>query len=166
MPRYQQGKELHTVTITDNQAGDDVVFTYREPTPKERQAYDNESIKRKGRKVKFLHFSARLKFGLMLIEGVSDGYLDRGSRKKPKPISSDPDSKLYDPNWKAVLKEVAPEIVVLFGAYVYDGQGEVSDEDEDDPASPDGYAAASPADAVEEIDPTDPEKNLSGISGL
>lgn len=105
------------LTISDAISGSKIEIYYRIPTASEIQAYMSRLIQRKGNKIKMNIADARLEFGLRILEGFRDG--DFGIDGKP--ISSNPASEYYVDNWKELLKESAPDIIMLLAQTVFEG---------------------------------------------
>jgi len=131
MPRAL-GETTNEVSIHDNLSNSPIVFRYRMPTTKERVAYDNESIQRKGKKIKMRQAEARLKFGGMILTGFGPGDFTKTVDGKNVPIASDPDHPNYDPDWKKRVMEEAADLVMLLAGHVFDIPAYIDDDDEDD----------------------------------
>lgn len=116
MPRDLDATE-NSLTIRDAVSGGDVRFFYRTPAPSDMQAYASASIQRKGNKVIVAPVQPKLKAGLDIMTGVREGdFTYQG-----KPLSSDPKNENYQAAWKDILKEKAPDLIVLFAATIFDG---------------------------------------------
>ncbi len=105
------------LTIHDAISGDDVVLTYRTPTTSERVAYQRAQVKKQGKKVILRAGEARQEFGLKILTGVRDG--DFGYDGQP--ISSDPKSPNYRPDWKQLVGETAGDLVEVLALTVFEG---------------------------------------------
>jgi hypothetical protein len=116
MPR-DLGDGPNILYINDPVGGDRVGFFYRLPTTSERTAYETEMIERKGRKIITRGFPTRSKYGLRIIEGITDGSFMRNG----KAISSNPESPDFDPEWKACVEEKAKDLVAALAVAVFEG---------------------------------------------
>ncbi len=121
---------LHKKTISTTR-GVEVGVYHREPTTEEIHQYNNEAVRRKGTNVKFRHSKAQFKFGAKILMGIVEGDFGvPGPDGKLTPISSDPKSSDYRQDWKALLLEKAPAVVITLGAAMFGGT-EAVDEAED-----------------------------------
>ncbi len=117
------GKDvINEVTILDAVSQTEITVLYKTPTAQEQQAWSADLFVRENEEVKDNEVNACLKFGAEIMVGISDGSLGiPKSNGKVKPISSDPDSKDFDKDWKKYLLEFAPGFVATFGSYVFRG---------------------------------------------
>lgn len=122
----------NTLLIQDHLSGSQLEIYYRLPTTQERTNYTNMSVTRKNGKVKFQHSEARMKFGAEIITGFRDGDFEVAVNDGFKPISSDPNSPNYQPDWKARIKDVAPDIIELLALRVFEASVAVGEPDEPD----------------------------------
>jgi hypothetical protein len=102
--------------------GDEVGVYFRQANTKEMHGYQNEAVQRKRNNVKFRSSEAQLKYGHKVMTGIRDG--DCGAPNvegKMVPISSDPQSPDYRENWRELLEQYAPNIIIALGAYVFGG---------------------------------------------
>lgn len=99
---------------------------YRIPTTSELQKYKSSVIKIKDGKVKYQLDDVKVKmaFGALVCNGIREG--DFGRRGVP--ISSDPESKHYDAQWKQILRNKFPQLVVTLASMVFDGVRPVGEE--------------------------------------
>ncbi len=123
MPRILDS-EQNVITLRDTVCGDQVQFFYRIPLPSEIQAYASASIMRKGGKIVINAVDPKIKYGLDILTGVREGDFIYGG----KPLSSDPKSPNFREDWKAILKEKAPDLIIFFAAQVFDGSRVVETE--------------------------------------
>lgn len=98
---------------------DPVGLYYRTPTVPEIQRYKSATVKVKDGKVKYKLDDVRLKmqFGAIVLTGIREG--DFGV--KGEPISSDQNSKHYAPQWKQLIYEKFPQLIVALATVVFDG---------------------------------------------
>jgi hypothetical protein len=126
-------------------AGGSVALYYSDPTTKQRIAYSNRIVKRKGNKIKNELAATRLAGGNAICTGMREGdfAIPAANEAGFKLISSNPESPDYRKDWKKLLHEYQGDYLMLLGAHVFEGasiegdvvQGEEMDsldEDEDD----------------------------------
>lgn len=123
------GAERNTLKVFDRISGTELEIYYREPTTEERAVYSNQTISRKGRKVKVQVGETRQKFGVRIMSGFRDGDFVAPKDGKPVPIASDKDSPNYAENWKDLVLKHASDIIELLAAHVFEGSAEVEDGD-------------------------------------
>lgn len=140
MPR-RLSDEHNVLKLFDNISNCEIHFSYRNPTTEERAAYSNESIQRSRNKVLFRTVKARHKFGLKILAGIRDGDFETRKGGKYVPISSDPESPHYDPDWKKHVMTYAADLVELLAAHVFDTPAETLDETPDSGDEPNQPAA-------------------------
>ena len=136
MPRMLSD-DLNELIIQDNLSGSEILFQYRLPTTKERVAYTNACIERKGRKVINKSTEARIRYGAKILAGIRAGdFILPGG----KTVSSDPTSPHYDENWKEKVKAHAADLIELLAVRVYDtpAQTAVPDAPDDEEPGPEG----------------------------
>ncbi|MEW5745284.1 MAG: hypothetical protein AB1805_07610 [Nitrospirota bacterium] len=104
------GKADNKATLRDGISGSKIELFYRTPTTEELQRYYSNSIIRKGGKTIPNAVSARVDFAMDILTGIGDGSFGLGG----KPISSNPASPDYCPDWKVMVKESAPDILDTF----------------------------------------------------
>ena len=125
-----EGEALHKKIIATTR-GVEVGVYHREPTTEEIHQYNNEAVRRKGQNVKLRYSKAQFKFGAKILKGIVEGDFGvEGPDKKLVPVSSDPASPNYKQDWKALLCERAPAVVITLGAAIFGGT-EAIDEAED-----------------------------------
>lgn len=130
MPR-RESSERNELHLHDNISNSDIVFYFRTPTTAEFEGYNNLSIQRRGRKIKNKTPEARLKYGLRVLTGVREGDFERREGSGHVPISSEPGSRNYYPEWKSWLRSHAADLVMLLGMHVFDISGEIEEGDDD-----------------------------------
>ncbi len=132
MARRLSKTDISTLTIHDNLSDSEIILSYRRPTTKERQGFENLSVQRKGKKVKFKHSEARLKYGGKILTGIREGDFEIEKAGTYVPVSSDPSSQNYVENWNELIKEMAPDIVQILAAQVFEASVELAELDDDD----------------------------------
>lgn len=122
----------NTLLIQDHLSGSQLEIYYRQPTTQERTNFMNMSVTRKNGKVKFQHSEARLKYGADIMTGFRDGDFEVSVDGVFKPISSDPNSPNYQPDWKDRVKGMAHDIIELLALRVFEASVAVGEPDEED----------------------------------
>lgn len=128
------GDAKNVLRIEDVISGTIITMFYRQPTPKEMTEYNNKQIKRKRNKIATMHGEVRLEYGERILIGFKDGDFEKqvvGKDKKVKwvPIASDPDSKIYDPDWKKIVSKHAADLIMLLAVHVFDGSVTADDDE-------------------------------------
>lgn len=130
MPRRLSKTETNELSLYDHISGSDIVLTYRMPTTQEREGYANASVKRTRKGMKFQVVQARQEFGLKILAGIREGDFEVEDGKGGwTPLSSDPESPNYREDWKAVVGELAPDLVQALAGHVFDASAEVMGEE-------------------------------------
>jgi hypothetical protein len=129
--------ENKTVLIEDNKSGSDVLFEYRDPSTEEEIQYTNEQVKRRGQNTSFEVAEARLKYGSKVLTGIREGDFGQVKDGKVVPLSSDPNSSHYHPNWKKLVKKHARHLIMLLAMHVFEAPGRIvgsvkNDDDDED----------------------------------
>jgi len=132
----QLGDELNTLTIQDNISNSTIRLFYRTPTPQERIGYDNEVIQRKRNKVITRLGQTRLKYGTEILMGFRTGDFVRKIGDREVPISSEPGSENYDPEWKNTIKKYASDLVIALAVHVFESSTETGPDEEDGEEEP------------------------------
>ena len=130
--------------VFDSATGQEVELTHRLPTTSEEVEFQRRTFRRRDRRnispedIARNLAEIRVEFGLKVLTGFKEG--DFGVDGKP--ISSDPESSNFYPEWKNLLREKAPRIVSALAVAVFEGgrvQSPDEEEDEDPfPGSSDG----------------------------
>jgi len=115
MPRLLNDKPCE-VTFYDRISDSKITLLYRLPTTEERVAYTNSVVMRRGNKIESNIGAARLKGGSAILLGFKDGAFetDKG------PLSSDPASPNYDPAWKTIVRQYAPDVIEMLAIHVFE----------------------------------------------
>jgi len=124
------GSTRNIARIYSPVSGETKEFYYRIPTTEELTEYSSNLFKRKGRKMQNKAIETRIRMAKKILTGFHDG--DFGINKKP--ISSDPDSPDYYPQWLRLLEEGNPGLLSAFAFHVFEGAkaDEMPEEDDDD----------------------------------
>jgi hypothetical protein len=105
------------VTFLDRISNTNLTLFYRLPTTEERVKYNNELIRRVGNKIENKAGETRLKYGLRILLGVSDGSFET----EQGPLSSDSQSPHYDPAWKNIVSAYASDVVEMLAIHAFEG---------------------------------------------
>jgi hypothetical protein len=116
-------------TTARNQNGEDVTFSlfYRRPTNEEIVAYNKALFVKRNGKVVNSVVPTRIEFGLKILTGVQDGVFSLSG----KPVSSDPSSPDYHPDWKGMLKNALAANVINFAFRVFESVSDAQVDPED-----------------------------------
>ncbi|KKW12652.1 MAG: hypothetical protein UY48_C0010G0004 [Candidatus Gottesmanbacteria bacterium GW2011_GWB1_49_7] len=125
MPRVLSTKP-NAARFFDNISDSYLILYYRNPTTEERIAYTNALLTRRGQKIESAMGEARLKYGLRILIGIRDGDFatDDG------PMSSNQQSPGYKENWKAIINELAPDVIAQLAILVFENPLVSAPEDE------------------------------------
>jgi len=130
MARRLGGK--NSLKIADNISGTTVTMYYVLPTNKQRLAYQNASVERKGNQIVNKTAEARQEYGLEILTGVGAGDLEVMRDGAWVPLITDAGATGFDPDWKDVVLERAADLVELLAAHVFDVSARISrDQGED-----------------------------------
>jgi hypothetical protein len=118
--------------IFDSATGHEVELTHRLPTTSEEVEFQRRTFKGRGRKgfspedIARNLAEIRIEFGLRIVTGFKDGDFGVDGR----PISSNPESPDFYPEWKNLLRDKAPRIVSALAVAVFEGGRVLSPEEE------------------------------------
>jgi hypothetical protein len=127
----------HSIRITDSITGETAELFYRMPTASERVGFERAAHQWKKNRFMDKSGEARLEYGMKVLTGFKDGAFAVDG----KPISSDPSTPDYYPDWKTLVQESASDLVNAMAMAVFQGARveEAEDEgEEDDGTSPFG----------------------------
>lgn len=130
MPRREAPQD-NTLTIQDQLSDSEIKLSYRMPTTKERQGFQNLAVQRRRNKVEMNQAEARLTYGMKILTGVRDGDFERLQDGAYVPLSSREGSDHYYPEWKSWMGEHAADLVMLLGAHVFEQSAMITAGDED-----------------------------------
>src|SRR3990170_758002 len=111
--------------VFDSATGQEVEFQRKTFRRRDRKNISPEDIARNLAEI-------RVEFGLKVLTGFKDG--DFGVDGKP--ISSDPESNNFYPEWKNLLREKAPRILSALAVGVFEGGRVQTPEEEGDGEDP------------------------------
>lgn len=123
MARRLGGDNL--LKIQDNISGSEIHLNYRMPTTKEVVSYRNGSTKRVRNTLVGCVGENRLEHGAKILTGFREGDFEKQADGKWVPISSDPKSKHYDPDWKNIVCKQAPDLIETLAVHVFDASSQV-----------------------------------------
>ena len=116
------------IHIDDPVSGGSVGLYYRTPTTEQLTAYSSKLYKRKGKKLMNLAIKTRVETAKEILVGLKEG--DFGLNGKP--ISSDPESPDFHPDWLALLEDNAAHILAAMAFHIFEYSRAVESPDEDD----------------------------------
>jgi len=116
--------ENNVIEVQDGMSGDTHEIFYRQPTNKERAAYQAALFKRKGKKVIDCSFETRLRFGRRICTGFTKGTFGAAG----KPFASEIGDADYHKDWKKLISDGAPEVFTAMAFQVFEGTGRSSGE--------------------------------------
>ena len=127
MPRDLSGGR-NELTVQDNRSKSTIVLYYRDPTTQENVAYSNEMYQRKGRKVVTRLGETRQKYGSRILTGFREGDFVKIEGGQQISLSSDKESKFYDPEWKKLIQERASDMIEILAIHAFESPVEESSE--------------------------------------
>lgn len=124
--------EPNSLTINDNLSGTQLKLFYRAPTTEEHARYTNGMTKRNRNKLVNCTGQNRQKHGREILEGFREGDFGEKKGKKTVMISSDPNSKDYNPDWKNWFCKHNADLVEILAIHVFENPADVDDDIEMD----------------------------------
>jgi hypothetical protein len=133
-------QDVLTKIVFDSATGQEVELFHRLPATSEEVEYQRKTFRRRSGKnispedIARNLAEIRVEFGLKIVTGFKEGDLGVDG----KAISCDPDSPIFYPEWKTLLREKAPRIVSALATAVFEGgrvQTPDEEEGEEDPFS-------------------------------
>jgi hypothetical protein len=129
-------QEVFKKIVFDSATGVEVELTHRLPMTSEEAEFSRKTFRRRERKsispedIARNLAEIRVDFGLRIVTGFKEG--DFGMDGKP--ISSDPQSEIFYPEWKNLLREKAPRILAALAVAVFEGgRVRAAEEEEESP---------------------------------
>ena len=119
----------NTLWMEDDLSGSRIGLNYRMPAPAEIISYRNGNTRREGNRLVQCIGENRLKHGKKILTGVADGSFEKMASGAWVPVSSDPKSKDYDPAWKDIVCDQAPDLIETLCVKVFDGSVRIVDEE-------------------------------------
>lgn len=121
MPRVTAPDVINELTLNDQVSGDQVTFQYRLPTTEERVQYNRQLWKRERNKVKSAVEETRQLFGNKIMIGFTKGAFAKLVDGKTVLYASYPADPDYDPEWRALVKKYAGDLLSFLAATVFEG---------------------------------------------
>jgi hypothetical protein len=115
-----------SVTFYDKISDSKITLFYRLPTTEERITYINSYISRKGKNVEVSLGENRVDRGMDILTGFKEGNFLKADNL---PLSSDPESKNYDPGWKNTVRKYGADLVSALAMHVFEGSAVVTEPD-------------------------------------
>lgn len=119
MPRVI-GASKNLIVFDDHLSGDKLGMYYRQPTTEEREGFLAMAVQREEDEVTSKSPEARKIYGLKILVGIRDGDFIRIQDDKEVPMSSDPESAAYYPDWKAEIEKGCMDLVTTMALHVFD----------------------------------------------
>ena len=110
------GEERQALRVQDPVSGSVITLYYRRPTSEERVAYQLSAYRIEGGERRFCLGETRLKFGLEILTGFSEG--DFQVREDGQSVPLDP---ARHPDWRERLAEHASDLVAYLAQQVFEG---------------------------------------------
>ena len=132
-------QDVFRKVIFDSATGQEVELSHRLPTAPEEVEFQQRTFRRRNKKnispedIARNLAEIRVDFGMRIVTGFKEG--DFGVDGKP--ISSDPGSTNFYPEWKNLLRDMAPRIVSALAVGVFEGgRVQTPEEEEGDGEDP------------------------------
>ena len=110
------GEERQAMRVQDPVSGSVITLYYRRPTSQERVAYQLSAYRIEGGERRLCLGETRLKFGLEILTGFSEG--DFQIREDGQAVPLDP---ARHPDWRERLAEHASDLVAYLAQQVFEG---------------------------------------------
>ena len=117
--------EVNELKINDNLSNSTIILYYRDPTTEERVGYANESVVRKRNMVVTRITETRLKYGGLILTGFREGDFVTKKDGQIIPMSANPNSPNFCPDWKDQVTRKASDLLMLLGAQVFDASASI-----------------------------------------
>lgn len=112
--------EPNELRFYDNISNSEIVFYYKTPTSQEIASYMNGMTKRVRNKLVNRFGENRLEHGLKILTGFREGDFIVPKNGKNVPISSNPQSPNYDPDWRLMLQKYASDLVSQVAQHAFE----------------------------------------------
>jgi hypothetical protein len=116
MPR-ELSNEPCELTFDDRVSGDKITLFHRLPTTQERVKYTNGFVTRQGNRMVSTLGELRMKAGSLVLLGFKTGGFSVPGKGL---ISSKAGEPNYDPNWKELVKQYAPDFIEMLAIHVFE----------------------------------------------
>lgn len=110
------GEERQALRVQDPVSGSVITLYYRRPTSEERVAYQLSAYRFENGERRFCLGETRLKFGLEILTGFSEG--DFQVKEEGRAVPLDP---ARHPDWRERLAEHAPDLVAYLAQQIFEG---------------------------------------------
>jgi len=108
--------------LRDPVSGASLGLLYRLPTTAERVEYLGSLLVREGEGAVIRLLEVRRRFGLLILQGLAEGDFELPAQDGGRrPVSSDPGSAHFEPHWKELIEERAPELVEALAYHIFEG---------------------------------------------
>jgi len=109
-------KERHSVRFFID--GEDVEVYFRKPNASEMVKYLSSTLSGKGAEGMSQMLSAGIELALCCILGVREGDIVLRQGEDSRVLITDPERSGFDENWKALLKEKLPGLLLMLGNHL------------------------------------------------
>jgi hypothetical protein len=116
MPRELSNQPCE-VTFNDKISGDKITIHYRMPTTEERIKYVNGFVTRQGNQIVSTIGELRMKAGAKIFVGFKKGSFSVPGKGL---ISSTPGEENYEPAWKAIVRQYAPDVIEMLALHAFE----------------------------------------------
>jgi hypothetical protein len=126
------GENIKNKLIIKDQFNENTFLTiyYESATAEERIAYRSAQWRRDGNKIESRLTEARQEWGEKKIIGFKEGdFKYKSGQEELKIFSSDPESPNYDPNWKALLRRFAPDVLEAVAEQIFESMVKFTEQD-------------------------------------
>jgi hypothetical protein len=108
--------------VRDPVSGASVGLIFRLPTTAERVDYFASLLRRENDDCVSALIETRRRFGLALLCGLAEGdFALPGEGAAARPVSSEPGSPHFEPRWRELIEERAPELAEALAYHVFEG---------------------------------------------
>jgi len=123
MPRLLSERATpNLMRLRDPVSGAVLGLFYRLPATSERVAYLGALLRREGDSAACDVLAVRRRAGLALLTGVAEGdFALPGEGGVMRPLSSEAASPHFEPRWRELIEERAPELVEALACHVFEG---------------------------------------------
>ncbi len=108
----------NTLTMHDSISGTDIVFTHRSPDTTDRVRYQAARFHREGNRMINCSRRAAIDAAANVLTGIREGDFEINGQ----PLSSDPVSENYRPDWKELIKDMAGDLLFIMGNILFEGK--------------------------------------------
>jgi hypothetical protein len=123
---------VNQLTIKDRISGQTIGLIYRMPTTEERTRYFASRMVRDKSGIQDLITKTRQEFGAVILTGFIPGSFEKKIGQSwcqmvsdPSQVK-DPETQVYDPEWRAFLKQYAADVLEELAFYVFESSMEIA----------------------------------------